>query len=1067
MKPVNVCLSKSEILALLSSDLPPDETVSAEQHIADCETCRAMIESMIGDSRWWNDAQQSLAALFMRNRPEADVSHEAEPTTSEQMLSLLGPTDDPDKIGRIAEYEVIGIIGRGGMGVVFKAFDPRLNRFVAIKMLLPHLAASGAARKRFAREGQAAAAVVDDFVLPIYAVAEWKGVPYLVTQFSRGTTLQKRVQSEGPLEVKEILRLGIQTSRGLAAAHAQGLVHRDVKPSNILLDGNVDRAMLTDFGLARAADDASITRTGVIAGTPQYMSPEQARGQCVDARSDLFSLGCVLYFLCTGHPPFRADNSYAVLRLITDEEPRSIREINPDIPAWLCSIVQKLMAKNAEVRYGSAMDVAELLEACLAHVQQPTIVPLPASLQAPSRLDRIVSVGRFRGVVLMISMLTMVMCGMIIWQSSAPPDISGGWTSSEWGTVILKSESPGSYRGTIEDAVHTLGANPHSEGDPVTAQLQLKNVNWSRVQCTMCHQGKSGTIQLKWSRVERRFNGTWQMQDQKATGRLSVQPDGTEIHGAWTTQKNSDVIEGTPRLADLVWKRSTENSPAGIDSQPFQSMIESLPNDSATDGTCTSTIPPDITRILLELEKHRGLKRDSVYRIHQEHKDRFRIIVAPVYDKLVPVRDYPVIGRASLHLLRYECTVKFSPTEGVDWPLKKDGKPEYETTFFVDSDHLHRETQEADLSATGVTPRIEVRVDTSTPPSKRDALATIKAMNSEPSETFGLEEVKGGVHIANTQRGDDLLMTRAPTIVHSTLAEAVRVFNEQSASDRRTLFNPPIPQMTEEQLRDGLKQMAREYRNEAIESSTKTSRRQVAEILERIAETRQICTDNSIGLVLTEAFRMSKVDGKLEFKQIAANLVFNGEDTTIVFPVRPFLELIYNRCGKSSQAYGELVADSKPVELSELQGQWRLVMKPKRGDDSEAILSIESNRASVNPKDDLTADMRFVMHLDSQGEPQPIDLEFVLGVTELAQLQELTDFNGESNTKAIDFYPLRDGKPVALGIIERTEKGFRICMEHAKSVGRPVAFEVAETAGIWELEALSGVRSPTVGVGND
>ncbi len=322
----------------------------------------------------------------MRDVGKWEASHEGELATTEQMQSLLGPTDDPEKMGRIAEYEVIGIIGRGGMGVVFKAFDPRLNRFVAIKMLLPHLASFGAARKRFSREGQAAAAVVNDYVLPIYAVAEWRGVPYLVCQYSRGRTLQSRVQSEGPLELEEILRLGMQTARGLSAAHAQGLVHRDIKPSNILLDGSVERALLTDFGLARAVDDASITRTGVIAGTPQYMSPEQARGGSVDARSDLFSLGCVLYFLCTGHPPFRADNSFAILRLITDEEPRSIREINPGIPDWLCYVVQKLMAKKPEDRYASASEVADLLEACLAHTSNPLKNSLPPIVPQTLRL---------------------------------------------------------------------------------------------------------------------------------------------------------------------------------------------------------------------------------------------------------------------------------------------------------------------------------------------------------------------------------------------------------------------------------------------------------------------------------------------------------------------------------------------------------------------------------------------------------------------------------------------------------------------------------------------------------
>ena len=375
---LQTCPGLQQLKQLVEGTLNEKTETAVEEHLSACESCRSKVEQNIQSADWWQQARSSLRSSS-RDADADDSSH-----APVDLLSLLGPTDDPEKIGRIAEYEVIGIIGRGGMGVVFKAFDPRLNRFVAIKMLLPHLAASGAARKRFAREGQAAAAVVDDFVLPIYAVSEWKGVPYLVTQYSRGTTLQKRVESDGPLEVKEILRLGMQTARGLAAAHAQGLVHRDVKPSNILLDGSVERAMLTDFGLARAVDDASITRTGVIAGTPQYMSPEQARGGSVDVRSDLFSLGCVLYFLCTGHPPFRADNSYAILRLITDEEPRSIREINPDIPAWLSSIVQKLMVKKAEDRYGSAREVAELLEACLAHVSNPLKNSLPTVVSRPS-----------------------------------------------------------------------------------------------------------------------------------------------------------------------------------------------------------------------------------------------------------------------------------------------------------------------------------------------------------------------------------------------------------------------------------------------------------------------------------------------------------------------------------------------------------------------------------------------------------------------------------------------------------------------------------------------------------
>ncbi len=380
MKPSSICLPKSEIPLLLSGDMPPDEAAAAESHIAECQSCRSVIESMIADSCWWDDARKSLVASATRSPFQVEVTHDTEPATTSKLLDLLGPTDDPNMLGRIGPYEIIGLLGQGGMGAVFKGFDRSLNRFVAIKMLLPHLAASGAARKRFAREGQAVAAVVDDHVMAIHCVDEWEGVPYLVMTYSRGISLQKRLSDNGPLEVREILRIGMQAATGLAAAHAQGIVHRDIKPANIFLDQNVERVQLMDFGLARAVDDASLTRSGTLAGTPQYMSPEQARAETVDHRSDLFSLGSVMYAMCTGHAPFRAESSYSVLPLITDNEPRPVREINPDIPDWLCVIISKLMGKQASDRFASAHDVAELLEDCLAHVQQPTIAALPHGL---------------------------------------------------------------------------------------------------------------------------------------------------------------------------------------------------------------------------------------------------------------------------------------------------------------------------------------------------------------------------------------------------------------------------------------------------------------------------------------------------------------------------------------------------------------------------------------------------------------------------------------------------------------------------------------------------------------
>jgi serine/threonine protein kinase len=155
-------------------------------------------------------------------------------------------------------------------------------------------------------------------------------------------------------------------------------VHRDVKPANILLEDDVERVRLTDFGLARAAAEAAFTRSGVVAGTPHYMAPEQALGQAADQRADLFSLGSTLYAACAGHPPFRADSPLAVLKRVCEEEARPLLEINSDIPSWLQAIVARLMQKDPAQRFQTAAEVSDLLRRCLAHVQQPSVVPLPA-----------------------------------------------------------------------------------------------------------------------------------------------------------------------------------------------------------------------------------------------------------------------------------------------------------------------------------------------------------------------------------------------------------------------------------------------------------------------------------------------------------------------------------------------------------------------------------------------------------------------------------------------------------------------------------------------------------------
>ncbi|QDV18657.1 Serine/threonine-protein kinase PknB [Gimesia panareensis] len=308
------------------------------------------------------------AGSFLEKSPVG--SGTAEPLS----LDFLTPSDDPDLLGTLGDYQVQEVIGQGGMGIVFRALDPKLNRIVAIKVMSPLLAVNPNARKRFLREAQAAAAVSHPHIVTIHAVDEAQ-LPYLVMEYVVGQSLQEKLDKVGSLKVTEILRIGNQIAEGLAAAHKQGLIHRDIKPANILLENGVERVKITDFGLARAVDDVTITRTGEVSGTPQYMSPEQAAGDRVDQRSDLFSLGAVMYAMCTGRSPFRASNLAAVVRRVCDDTPRPIQEVNEEIPEWLIEIIDCLLEKRPEHRIQTAQEVAELLGTHLARLQHPGYTP--------------------------------------------------------------------------------------------------------------------------------------------------------------------------------------------------------------------------------------------------------------------------------------------------------------------------------------------------------------------------------------------------------------------------------------------------------------------------------------------------------------------------------------------------------------------------------------------------------------------------------------------------------------------------------------------------------------------
>jgi hypothetical protein len=299
------------------------------------------------------------------------------------LTDFLAPPQEPGELGRLGGYRVLAVLGAGGMGVVYRAEDVQLQRPVALKAMLPGLAATDTARARFLREARSAAALDHDHIVHIYQVGEDRGVPYLAMQFLQGSPLDDRLKRQGKLPVPEVLRIGREAAEGLAAAHARGLIHRDIKPANIWLEGERARVKILDFGLARSSDDQSnLTQSGAIVGTPAYMAPEQARGEPLDGRCDLFSLGCVLYCMCTGQPAFKGTDTISTLMAVATEQPRPPRALAPEVPAALSDFILRLLAKKPDERPASARDVANALEG-LERRDQTQVLPEPNPQAAP------------------------------------------------------------------------------------------------------------------------------------------------------------------------------------------------------------------------------------------------------------------------------------------------------------------------------------------------------------------------------------------------------------------------------------------------------------------------------------------------------------------------------------------------------------------------------------------------------------------------------------------------------------------------------------------------------------
>ncbi len=388
------CPDDATLAQLLAGLLPAERAELYEPHLAHCERCAAravelaisdelaaaLLDTRVGEDTAPSPDASLVAALIERLGNLTMHPNVAHLPTEDELRSVLRPAEREGDLGRIGDYRVLEVLGAGAMGIVFRAEDAALARPVAVKVMRPQLAASREACLRFRREACAVAAFEHNHVVTIYHVGEDQGTPYFAMQLLEGESLRSRLMRLGRLPVSEVLRVGREIALGLEAAHRRGLLHRDIKPDNVWLEAEAGQVKIVDFGLARAADGTpSITHAGAIMGTPQYMAPEQIRGDAIDERCDLFSLGSLLYYAATGQPPFSGGNVMATLLAVSHDRVTPPRQRVPELPEPLSDLILQLMEKSPEDRIQTAADVVEKIVEIEQQSEQPARRTQPQS----------------------------------------------------------------------------------------------------------------------------------------------------------------------------------------------------------------------------------------------------------------------------------------------------------------------------------------------------------------------------------------------------------------------------------------------------------------------------------------------------------------------------------------------------------------------------------------------------------------------------------------------------------------------------------------------------------------
>jgi serine/threonine protein kinase len=400
------CPSEEELKAFQLGDLPEAALQDVAAHLETClrcETLARLLDTAVDPVLAALRNPSSGVALEGHTRtmgPLGRAGQRAPVTPVPSAAPALHPAQLADEAGRLGNYRIRRLLGQGGMGFVFEAEDLTLGRTVALKVMKQELHPESEGWQRFLREARIMASIKHDNLITVYQAGQEGSVVYLAMELLQGESLEDRIQRAGPLELDELMRVARELTAGLAAIHRHGLVHRDLKPANIWLEEPEGRVKILDFGLARAVEDkTNLTQTGIVMGTPTFMSPEQAQGQKADARSDLFSLGCVLYCLATGVRPFDAQNTLAILSALALRQPQPVRALNPAVPEALSGLIMHLLAKDPGERPATADEVARRLKGVEQWLAAPAASPDTASLPVtpPNRPPRPAQAMRWAG----------------------------------------------------------------------------------------------------------------------------------------------------------------------------------------------------------------------------------------------------------------------------------------------------------------------------------------------------------------------------------------------------------------------------------------------------------------------------------------------------------------------------------------------------------------------------------------------------------------------------------------------------------------------------------------------